>query len=343
MLEVNSKFVTFLTPDGEFLKSKKVRDHYEIGEEISFVAVNETYSLKKSIFQFEKLRVVMASSVAAVLLFFTVFTFYDSQEVYAYMSIDINPSLEAGVDKKLRVVSLEAYNSEGELVLDSLKEWMNQPIDSVTTAIIQESKESGYYQDGSEIIIATVIVETESQTLEEKLNTNVKDLVQSYKEVNIPITVLNSTNEERELAHQKGISTGKYKREIIVAKEKELEKDISSDLEDDKEKVDPNKEADKLNKATEKVPAQIDQKQGNEHASTEKKQELPKVENKDKVKVGVTSGSSATSREKEKNPPEAVQEILKKVKEKRDQQDREDDEDDEDDDHEKDDEDANDD
>lgn len=225
MLEINSRFVTLLTPDGEFLKSRRVKDHYEIGEEIDFFPLNEISTAKRSFFRFDKIRVAIASSMAAVLLFFTVFSFYDSHQVYAYMSIDINPSLEAGVDKKLRVISLEAYNDEGKLILNSLEEWVNQPIDSVTKAIIEKSKDSGYYQEGAEIIIATVIVENEGDQLAKQFDKDVESLVQTYQKENVPITVLNSTVEDRKHAVKKGLSTGKYVKETIIAKEKETKKE----------------------------------------------------------------------------------------------------------------------
>jgi hypothetical protein len=320
ILEVNTKFVTILTPNGEFLRSRKVKDHYEIGEEIDFFPVNERFTAKKPFFHLEKIRIALASSIAAVLLFFTVFTFYDSQQVYAYMSIDINPSIEAAVDKKLHVISLEAYNEEGKVVLSSLGEWLNQPINSVTKAIIQESRDSGYYEDGAEIIIATVIVEDEGETLERKLNGNVEGLVQSYQKVNVPITVLDSTVQDREVATKKGISTGKYINEIIVAKEKE--KLHKESLDDIKETKQLEKEAEKqLDKANEKADLQIDQKKDNKQSGiNEQEKAKGNVEKEIKVKVGKDKDDSDDDEKRQeegrKGPPEKVKEVIKKAKEK---------------------------
>jgi hypothetical protein len=326
ILEVNTKFITILTPDGEFLRSRKVKESYQIGEEIDFFPVNEGLTSKKPFFRLEKIRVALASSIAAVLLFFTVFTFYDSQQVYAYMSIDINPSIEAAVDKKLHVVSLEAYNEEGKIVLSSLEEWSNQPINSVTEAIIQESRKYGYYEDGAEIIIATVIVEDEGKTLERKLNGDVEGLAQSYQKVNVPITVLESNVQDREVAIEKGISTGKYIKEIIVANEKEqLHKES---LEKKKETKQLEKEIEKqIDQANEKAKIHIEQNKDNGQSDA-KKQEKTKgnVEIKDKIKVKVgkdkdDSEDDSDDDEKRrgegrKGPPEKVTEVIKKAKEK---------------------------
>jgi hypothetical protein len=336
VLDVNAQFVTILTPEGEFLKSRKVKEHYLVGEEIDFFPVSDYATTKKSFFRLERMRIGIASSIAAVLLFFTIFTFYDSQEVYAYMSIDINPSLEAGVDKKLRVISLEAYNDEGEIILNNLEEWLNKPIDSVTKSIIQESRDSGYYQEGAEVLIAMVIVEDEGDTLEENLNNNVETLVQSYHEESIPVVVLNSTVHDREEAIQKGLSTGKYVKESMMASEKEAEKDKVDTLDkekDDKVKEDATEtEEKKDSKLEEKIKGPNDKNVETGPASEKnngKDKDKIKVKVKDKVDIEVDLDKINRGKDQEdkKGPPEAVQERIENVKEKHEEKKRDKDDD----------------
>ncbi|KAA0546647.1 anti-sigma factor domain-containing protein [Bacillus sp. BGMRC 2118] len=224
ILEIGNQYITLLTPEGEFLRSRKGKEHYEIGEEINFFPVNEQNSVRRSFFKLNKWNSGIASVIAAALLFFSIFNLYDRNEVYAYMTIDINPSIEAGVDKKLRVVSLEGYNAEGDEVVKKLEEWMNEPINSVTEAIIQESKDSGYYKEGVEVLLSTVIVEEEDEQLAKELSENVQSIVETSKQEDIMITSVNSTVEDREHAIEKGLSTGKYMKETLMAKEKEVEK-----------------------------------------------------------------------------------------------------------------------
>jgi hypothetical protein len=330
VLEVNRQFVTLLTHEGEFLKSRKVKEHYSVGEEVDFFPVNEHSTAKKSFFRLEKMRVGIASSIAAVLLFFTLFTFYDSQEVYAYMSIDINPSLEAGVDKKLRVISLEAFNDEGEIVLNNLEEWINQPIDSVTESIIQESKDSGYYQEGAEVLIATVIVEDEGDTLEESLNSNVEDLVQSYQKESIPVVVLNSTVHDREAAIENGLSTGKYVKEKMMASEKEAEKDKIKTMDkgkDDERKSDATKnekKKDNSSKMEEEIKGPKDKNgdlgpasQKNNGNGKDKGKIKVEMKNNFDIEIDLDKINRGKDQEDKKGPPEAVKETNMNAKEKR--------------------------
>ncbi|WP_456275786.1 anti-sigma factor domain-containing protein [Bacillus sp. AK128] len=330
ILEVSKQYVTVLTPDGEFLKGRKVKDNYQIGEEIDFFPLNERASTKKArVFNLGKLRIALASSVAAVILFFSAFSYYDSHQVYAYMSIDINPSIEAGVDKKLRVITLKAYNEEGRLLVESLEEWKNNSISVVTNSIIQKSKESGYYEEGKEVILATVIVDDEGKKLKKKLTDDVNSLAKHYQAENVLITVMDRNTEERQLAIDKGISTGKYVKEFLMAKEEKPESKIEKPVE---EKIEKQPEV------------------SNKPPIEEKKEELQKVKVEEKTNENPTvnkDGASNGNQEGkgQKGPPPEVKEKLKEVKEKikNKQRNRDDDDEDEDDESEDEDEDEDDD
>ncbi|GAA3326550.1 hypothetical protein GCM10020331_062910 [Ectobacillus funiculus] len=55
-----------------------------------------------------------------LLLPYFIFVFFhdgEQDKVMAYVSVDINPSVEASVDSNLRVLRLEAYNAEGKQIL----------------------------------------------------------------------------------------------------------------------------------------------------------------------------------------------------------------------------------
>ena len=48
----------------------------------------------------------------------TFIPFINNDKVYAYMSIDINPSFEIGIDDQLKVISLDPLNEEAEKLLE---------------------------------------------------------------------------------------------------------------------------------------------------------------------------------------------------------------------------------
>src|SRR5687768_3162170 len=110
VVEYNDDFVTLLTPDGQFLKANNKKGNYELGEEISFfpamdereeAATRTNRSKKRSFtdyFNFRSARVGALSFLAIIFFTISFLPFFNNDKVYAYMSIDINPSFEEGID-----------------------------------------------------------------------------------------------------------------------------------------------------------------------------------------------------------------------------------------------------
>ncbi|MFS0824078.1 anti-sigma factor domain-containing protein [Bacillus sp. 1P02SD] len=223
VMDVNDEYITMLTPDGEFVKAKHMKESYEIGEEMTFFPINErvSHTSKRRFFQVKKWRYALASSLVAILLLSLFIPFSSSDEVYAYMSIDINPSFEVGLDENLHVVSLEALNNEAKELLESIPDWKNSTLDSITEKIIQHSKDNGYLKDGKQVLITTVVADTHDQKIDQELQQGIKEIKEEYEKEQIAVTSLTSTVETRNAAKEKGISTGK-----LLIKENKVPKPV---------------------------------------------------------------------------------------------------------------------
>lgn len=210
-MDVNDEYVTMLTPEGEFVKAKHMAESYEIGEETTFFPINERVSntSKQRFFQVKKWRYALASSLVAILLLSLFIPFSSRNEVYAYMSIDINPSFEVGLDDELHVVSLEALNDEAKKLLESIPDWKNSTLDSITEKIIQHSKDKGYLGDGKQVLITTVVTDTHDTEVDRDLKQGIEEIKEEYEKDQIAVTSVTSTVETRKAAKEKGISTGK--------------------------------------------------------------------------------------------------------------------------------------
>ncbi|GLH63521.1 anti-sigma factor domain-containing protein [Parageobacillus sp. G301] len=201
VLELDEEFVTLLTPEGEFIQVKKDGD-YEIGEEI------EAQVIKRPIVRRRSFRYVITSLVAAVVLLVTTSLHFPSNEVYAYMSIDINPSIEVGVDEQLKVLKLKAYNEEGKRVVSQLSHWKKKKFVDITMEIIELSMQKGYLQEGGQVLITTVERKHRAASSRE-LSTELKKIQHSYQQKNIIVKTEESTMEVRNKAVKKGMTTGK--------------------------------------------------------------------------------------------------------------------------------------
>lgn len=207
-MEINAKYITLLTREGEFLKAKNQKQDYVLGEEISFFPSHEFSSNKSRIFRINKFRFMVASSLAIMLIFLSFFPYYLNNRVYAYMSIDVNPSIELGVNRSLQVVSMEAYNVEGKEIVNDIEKWEKESIEDVTNSIIHEFEKEGYLKQGKSVLITTTVMNDDNVEEEKKLEKKIEQISTSYQKKDIIIEAVSTNKEQRKEANTKGISTG---------------------------------------------------------------------------------------------------------------------------------------
>ncbi|GAE46488.1 hypothetical protein JCM21738_3395 [Mesobacillus boroniphilus JCM 21738] len=149
ILEINDLYLTLLTPEGEFLRARKLQQDYQVGEEIHFFP--ETLTVKKKRFNLSFLNSFKARSTALAALFMIAMTAlvpaYQDGQVYAYMSIDVNPSIELAVNDDLKVLRMTGYNPEGEKIIGELKDWKKKDAAVVAEMIIEEIKDEGFLKE----------------------------------------------------------------------------------------------------------------------------------------------------------------------------------------------------
>src|SRR5690606_23345105 len=110
VMESGRRSTVVMTPDGEFVKISG--SGWAIGEEISFEREARRQARRRSF--------LLTASAAVILpVAFTVpgLQLYDRPHVAAYVTLDINPSVELGVDNNRGVVELHALNPDGETVI----------------------------------------------------------------------------------------------------------------------------------------------------------------------------------------------------------------------------------
>jgi len=100
---------------------------------------------------------VCAMSVAAV-------SYYKTPA--SYLSLDINPSVELGVNGFGRIVSATAYNSEGTAILNG-QNIMDADVKSAVHTLVKSAAQKGFVaQDGSTVISVTSETDDTSDAIE---------------------------------------------------------------------------------------------------------------------------------------------------------------------------------
>ncbi|WP_314110240.1 anti-sigma factor domain-containing protein [Bacillus pseudomycoides] len=203
VMDIKKHSVVVLTPDGEFITFKRKSHSYMIGEEISFNEQEQRVP-RFSIPSFLKPASLLVACFLCVFLFF-----YNQPEekAFAYVSIDINPSLEASVTKDLRVIDLRACNDDGKRILKEMKRWKNEPLQDVVRIIVKQSQEDGYLTNDKQVMLTAV---TKDKSLEPQLEKTMQELKKEYETKHVTVVYQSSTMQVRENAKKAGVSTGVY-------------------------------------------------------------------------------------------------------------------------------------
>lgn len=235
VLEVHDDYVTMLTPDGEFLKSRKQMGQVDIGEEIIFFPMHRGAAEKRKLTSFIKMKWAIVTLLTAAVLFLSFYPKYVNNQVYAYVSLDVNPSLELGLNKNMQVVSIDAFNDEAKLLLPRLGDWKNEELSKVSADIMKLIRQEGYLKAGGEIVIASVLPDSENLVLKKKIQNEITSFSKNFQVENISVTTIETTSEKRDEAIKQGVSPGTYvqnerKTELVdsedTSKETELKEEI---------------------------------------------------------------------------------------------------------------------
>jgi len=218
--KISNGQVIVLTKEGEFLAVTTENDG-NIGEEVSFnshIRQEEIKgkSLSKGNYLLNK-RKYIASIAAIFLLFFIglqgfVGSPFQAKKVAAYVSMDINPSVEMGISSDQIVLEAIGLNPDGIKLIDNLRSAiLKQPIEEATALIMDEVIKQKYLKENSEVVIAMTKL-TQNEQLDNEIEQKVKKVVEiKVKELpEVHITSIQTTEEDRVEAQVNQLSSGKY-------------------------------------------------------------------------------------------------------------------------------------
>lgn len=116
---------------------------------------------KSSLLAFTMVRSPQWASIAAALIL-TTGLLMGGNILYAtpvsWIDVDINPSVELGMNLFQRVVSVEAMNEDGDALVSGL-ELRGKPANSAVSALVMEAAEMGYFPSKNEAVISLTVID----------------------------------------------------------------------------------------------------------------------------------------------------------------------------------------
>lgn len=172
-------------------------------------------------------RLVAAACIAAVLCALPIGAYAYYKTPTSYISVDINPSVELGINAFGKVVSVKAFNTDGETVIAGLP-LVNSNVESAVRLLVKSAAQSGFIKDdGSSFISVTVETNNDkkAEIFKQEAQTGAQDAIQSEDET-ATIAMDTIVLERRDEALALGITPGKLN---LIQKLQELDPTIKTD------------------------------------------------------------------------------------------------------------------
>lgn len=229
VMSIQDNHAVVMTQDGQFLKAP-LKGSPAIGQELVFEEeAGHAPRPRTRIVRSRLMRYV--GSAAAVLLLVAACLVYAAAKadpVVAYVTMDINPSIEIGIDDQEKVRRLRAMNEDGRRLIEDI-EYKGQQVEAVATRILEKAS-NAHYLDAphKDILIASILMngsKVQSEEFEKLLTQSLDDKLNSWlaehdKLVDsVTITTLFVPAELRSEADSNGISAGKMALYLMAKNE----------------------------------------------------------------------------------------------------------------------------
>ncbi|MFC4076277.1 anti-sigma-I factor RsgI family protein [Salinithrix halophila] len=211
VMEVGHKHWVVMTPEGEFLKVPKQEREVDMGEEIHFALEKKPFLLS---FWTRPTSWMTGGLAAAVLLLALLNPFWDPAKAHAesYIYIDLNPSLELGLNQDREVVRLRALNPEAKRLVSGM-DWEGAKAADVVVDVLNLAKKAHYLDHKERVLISEVDSIKEPEKASGEALSLIKEEVQQnpeLKRTNLSLYTIPLPEPLKEKAEKKGISPAKY-------------------------------------------------------------------------------------------------------------------------------------
>mgnify|MGYP001430076158 CR=1 FL=1 len=227
VMSLKGRRAVVLAQGGRFVMVPREK-HYQIGDEIEFEA-EEVRSLPRTA-SGRRVRWAAGAGGAAVLcLLLFGGLWLRTPPVVAYVTMDVNPSVELGVDGKDRVRQLRAVNPDAIPIIEGI-DYKGESLESVTDQLVDKLASLKLLEgEDAEVVLTTVPVGKVDEEWESEISEMIKQSIEEAgasagmsegtakgtgegaetAETTPVVTTVSVPKEVREQANAKGVSAGK--------------------------------------------------------------------------------------------------------------------------------------
>ncbi len=199
IVDIKGKYAIALSEQGEFIKIRNSKK-YRVGCETNV----------STVVQFNAISPARIASIAAAFFIVVGLGCYSYAMPYAYVSMDINPSVELAVNIYDRIIGAEGLNEDGERLLSS-GGYKNKKLSDGVEALIDSAVKEEYLKENQANAVV-LSVSSKDQDKAEKIGKEIESKVAEElmtSKIETELVIENTTLEKHEDARMMGISPGK--------------------------------------------------------------------------------------------------------------------------------------
>ncbi|MFZ3577350.1 anti-sigma-I factor RsgI family protein [Virgibacillus sp. DJP39] len=220
VMEKHRQFTIIMTPDGSFRKVKPLKGA-NIGAEVSYELLSTNKSGLSLLKPHRKSSCSMKYIAIACMALLFVMPFYflgDQNKTYAYVNLDINPSIEIEIDDQLNVVAISPLNEDAQKLIKELPNYRDKKVEQLIETIMNKSDELGLTENGKNVLVGVSYIDSQADTILKTVDHYFSNHNTSWN-----IATFQVPKQVRKLALQQNISMNKVMADTMkqnVASEK---------------------------------------------------------------------------------------------------------------------------
>ncbi len=214
IMKVSRRKAVILTKDGSFERVRlKKGEKPEVGQE--YICPPEVCD---ALFQPKKGLIPSFSLSLVAIIVFVLFAGgmpfeQNKASAAAYVSFDINPSVEVVVDKEMNIIKVRTLNEDAQNLLDDSTDYENSSLLLFSDSLFKTLEEYGYFDTYEDLLITSSLDDDYvSPEIRERLQNSIEKLKSNkyIKNAGVILSVLETTEATRNDARKNGLSMGKF-------------------------------------------------------------------------------------------------------------------------------------